>query len=86
MILMKRIPGIRGESPESAGSSGDPPATPLGPPGDAPGTPGDLQGASWTTKTAISRQVYSARSSRLLRSNLLVGTHRPKESTGPFYL
>ena len=38
-----------------------------------------------TTKTAISRQMYSARSSRLLHPNLLVATRRPKDSPGPLY-
>ena len=39
-----------------------------------------------TTKTTISLQIYRARSSRLLCSHLLVGTHRLKNSPGPFYL
>ena len=39
-----------------------------------------------TTKTAISRQISSARSSRLLCPNLLIEAHRMKDSTGPFYL
>jgi hypothetical protein len=38
-----------------------------------------------TTKTAISRQISSDRSSRLLHPNLLVATHRPKDSSGLFY-
>ena len=37
-----------------------------------------------TTKTPISQQVSSARSVRLLHPNLLVATHRPKDSAGPF--
>ena len=39
-----------------------------------------------TTKTAISRQIESARTSRLLHSHLLVATRRPRNSPGPFYL
>ena len=35
------------------------------------------------TKTAISQQISSARSSRLLCSNLPAATHRPKDSSGP---
>jgi hypothetical protein len=39
IFVMKRIPGIPGESPEPPGTSGDPPGTPLGPPLGRPGTP-----------------------------------------------
>ena len=37
----------------------------------------------YTTKTVISWQICSARSSQLLRSKMLVATRRPKDSTGP---
>ena len=37
-----------------------------------------------TTKTSISRQIASARSSRLLCATLAFGTHRPKDSPGCF--
>ena len=47
-------------------------------PGDHPGPPRP----PWTTKTAIARQIYSARSSRLLHLNPSVATHHPKESPG----
>ena len=39
IILMKRIPGMPGTSPEPPGISGIPWATSLGTPEDAPGTP-----------------------------------------------
>ena len=99
IIFMKRISGMPGTSseppgipgspwhaPRTAGDALVPPGTPLGPPRDASGTHEDLQGPLWTTKTAIARQIYSARSSGLLCSVLLVGTHRLKDSTGPFCL
>ena len=54
------------------------PGTPLGPLGDPR--------APTAHKTQISRQIYSATSSRFLCSNLLVGTHGPKDSTGLFCL
>ena len=38
-----------------------------------------------TTKTTISQQMNSARSSRLLNLNPLVAMHRPKASSGLFY-
>ena len=99
IIFMKRIPARPRTSPETPGIPGIPwarplghPGTPLGPrarawdPRDAPGDPWDLQEPPWTTKTAISQQIYSARSSRLLCSNLLVGAHRMEHSTGLFPL
>ena len=79
---------------------GDPLGTPLGPQGtqlgfprDVPETPPgrrwdlrNLQGPFMAYKNNISRQIHSARSSRLLCSNLLVGTRRLKDSPGPFCL
>ena len=38
-----------------------------------------------TTKRAISQQMYSARSCRLLHANLLVAKHPPKDAPWPFY-
>ena len=63
------------------GTSWEPPGTPL----DAPGTPGTSREPLRTTKTFILQQTDSARCPRLLCSNLLVGAHRMKDSTGPFY-
>ena len=63
----------------SRGTPLGPLGTPLGPTRDVSGTPGTslgLPGTSndlvWITKTAISSQICSARSSRLPCSNLLV--------------
>ena len=39
----------------------------------------------WITKTVISRQIDSARSSRLLCSKLPMRAHRMEAPTGPFY-
>ena len=94
---MKRIPGMPGTSPEPLGipgirwARGTPghaigtPGTPLGPPGDAPRS---RWGPQQTSKTAlcIARRMYSARSSRLLCSNMLVGTHRLKNSPRPCFV
>ena len=64
--------------------------TSLRPLGTPPGTPGDLQAhlmdLLWTTKTLISRQIDSARSSRFLRSKLPMRAHRQQHSTRPFSL
>ena len=73
------------------------PGTPVGPPGTSRGPPRDFSGTPvdpwgplwdplWITKTIISRQVDTARSSRLLCSNLLVRAHRVDDSTRTFYL
>ena len=48
------------------------------------GRPWDPQVLLSTTKTLVSHPIYSARSSRLLCLNLLVGAHRMKHLTGPF--
>ena len=95
------IPGIpcactwepRGRPRDPRGRSCEPQGTPLGPAGtflrrprDALGTPGASRDPLWTTKNAESQQLYSASSSRFLRSKLLVRAHRIKDSTGPFYL
>ena len=74
--------------PGPPGTPLGPRGTPLGPPRDAPGTAWEPTGTSsnplWPTKTAISHQIYSARSSPLLRSNLLVATNRLKDSPDRF--
>ena len=55
IILMNRIPGIPGESPDAPGTSRisrarpwDPPGMPLGPPGTPLGPPGTPLGSLWT--------------------------------------
>ena len=82
---MRRILGIPGESPETPGTSGDHPCTPLGPPRTPLGFPGTPLGPPQTTKTAMSSQIYSARSSRLLHPNPFATTHHSKDPPGPFY-
>ena len=66
----------------------EPRGTSLSAPGHAPGKPQgrpyDPQGVLWTTKPVIPQQIYSARRSRMLCSNLLVATHRLNDSPGPF--
>ena len=80
-------PGTPRDAPGTPGHTPGTPGTPLGPPRDAPGTPGDLLGPLMDhTKTVISRQIDSARSSRLLHSKLLIRAHRMEHSTGPICL
>ena len=94
---MERIQGIRRESPEPLGPPGTPrarpwellgmllgpPGTPLGPPRDDPGIPGDPREPPRTTKTSISKQIYSARSSRLLHPNPFVARHHSEDPPQP---
>ena len=47
---------------------------------------GPLMDPLWITKRIISRQIDSARSSRLLCSKLPMRAHRMNDSTGPFSL
>ena len=87
------VPRAPSDQRYPAGTPLGPWGTPLGPLGDVPETP---QGRPWdpwgtsrgprTTKAAISEQIYSARISRLLCSNLIVGTHRMKHSARLFCL
>ena len=88
------VPGAPWDPKDILGTPLGPTATPLGPHGTPLGPPGtwdflgplgDPQGPKQTAKTDIAQQVCSARSSRLLCSNLPVGTHRLKASLGPFY-
>ena len=87
IILMKRIPGIPGESQSPHGTSRtpqarpwDPPRTPLGPPG-SPGTSRDPRGP----QKRPYRLIYSNRSARLLHPKPFVATHHAKNSAGPCY-
>ena len=72
-------PGTPGHAP---GTPRNVPETPRGRPWE-PGGPCDLLG---TTKTAISQQIYSASSSRLLCSKLPMRAHRMNDSTAPLSL
>ena len=81
--------GYPGQAPGTQGTLLGPPGTPLGLAGTPlgpPGTPLGARGPRWTTKMAISQQVYSARSFRLLCSNLLAAAHCLNDSPGPFCL
>ena len=55
--------------------SSDLPGTPQGPPGASP----------WTTKTAISQQIYRARTFQLLHPNDFVAPYHPNDSPGLFH-
>ena len=83
------IPWARPWDPEDAsGIPGHTAGTPRGRPCDSLVTPlghrGPLWDRLWTTKTIISRQIDSARSSQLLCSKLPMRAHRMNDSTGPF--
>ena len=76
-----RAPGApRGRSWNPKARPWDPPRISLRAPGHAPGNP------RGPPKATIDQQIYSARSSRLLCPNLLVGTYRLKDSPGPLCL
>ena len=81
MILVRKIPGIPGTSLAPPWDLWGPLGTPLGPPRDASRT---TWGPPGTQKRSYLKKHYSARSSQLLRSNLLIETHRVKASPGPF--
>ena len=84
IIFTERTPGIHGV-PGASWDSGDPQDA-LGSHGDAPGNPQDPpQGPPWTTKRALSPEIYSARSSRFVHANHFDTTHNPKDSPGPFH-
>ena len=98
MKMIRGMPGTSSEPPwdprDPLGTPIGPPEPPLGPPGTALGPPedvpesprGPLGDPLWTTNKIISPQIYNARRSQLLCSNLLVGAHHMKKSTGPFSL
>ena len=88
--LCEKDPGDAQDVPKATLESWGSPGHAPGSPGNAPGIPGHApetpQGRPWDPPgtPTISRQIYGARSSQLLCSNLLVGAHRMKHSTGLF--
>ena len=78
-------PGTPGHAPgtlwHAPGTPRDVPETPPGTPLGPPGTPmGRLWEPLWTTKSVISRQIDTARSSRLLCWNLPMGAQHDSPS------